>query len=97
MRWVSLTALAIPLFASGGCADYLNHRDSITLAAGDAPNFNQAVHTINPQSPRAYNTNLDFSGKRAAYVIQGYSVPPPPPPPPTVNINIGGGANINGG
>jgi hypothetical protein len=46
-----------------GCADYLNHRDSITLAAGNAPETNTAIHTINPFPPEAWNTTITSDGK----------------------------------
>ena len=71
----------------GGCADYLNHRDSITLAAGDAIHFNQAVHTIEHLPPEAYKTDIDANGKRTARVIGPYFLPPPPPQP-VVNVTI---------
>ncbi|MDX5412147.1 MAG: hypothetical protein LPK02_03790 [Rhodobacterales bacterium] len=53
-------ALACALLASSltGCADYLNHRDSVTLGAGNAPEANTAIHTINPFPPEAANTTI---------------------------------------
>jgi hypothetical protein len=46
-----------------GCADYLNHRDSVTLAAGNAPETNLAIHTVNPFPPEAWNTTIIADGK----------------------------------
>jgi hypothetical protein len=41
-----------------GCADYMNHRDSVTLGAGNATEANTAIHTINPFPPEAANTTI---------------------------------------
>lgn len=53
-------ALACAILATSlsGCADYLNHRDSVTLGAGNAPAANTAIHTINPFPPEAANTAI---------------------------------------
>ena len=56
-----------------GCADYLNHRDSVTLAAGDAQDWNRVVHTIDPWPPHVKNTDIDGDGQRIAAVIGRYS------------------------
>jgi len=53
-------ALVCIILVSGlsGCADYMNHRDSVTLGAGNAPEANTAIHTINPFPPEAANTTI---------------------------------------
>lgn len=53
-------ALVFIILVSGlsGCADYMNHRDSVTLGAGNAPEANTAIHTINPFPPEAANTTI---------------------------------------
>ncbi|MGR3686883.1 MAG: hypothetical protein ACU0D5_11655 [Paracoccaceae bacterium] len=51
-------ACAILASSLSGCADYMNHRDSVTLGAGNAPEANTAIHTINPFPPGASNTTI---------------------------------------
>lgn len=50
-RVVLLCAVAALL---SGCADYMNHRDSVSARAGNAVEGNLAIQTINPQPPAAY-------------------------------------------
>jgi hypothetical protein len=87
-------ALAIVFAAAslaGGCVDYLNHRDTITLAAGDAVHWNQAVHTVEHLPPEAYATRIGGHGKRTEVIFDRYWRPPPPPQPVVnVTVNTGG-------
>lgn len=46
-------ALLLMVGALSGCADYLNHRDSVSLRAGDAVEGNSAIHIINHAPPGA--------------------------------------------
>jgi len=41
-----------------GCADYLNHRDSVTFGVGNAPEANTVIHTIDPFPSAAANTTI---------------------------------------
>jgi hypothetical protein len=59
--------------ALAGCADYMNHRDSVTLAAGNAPETNLAVHTINPFPPAAWNTTIIADGHPVANAQDAYN------------------------
>jgi hypothetical protein len=45
VRVALILLLALPV---GACVDYLNHRDTVTLGAGDAMHANAAIQTINP-------------------------------------------------
>ena len=45
-----------------GCADYMNHRDSVTLGAGNAVEGNIGLHTIDPFPADAYDTDIDRQG-----------------------------------
>jgi hypothetical protein len=86
--------LAISFAPLAGCADYLNHRDTITLAAGDATNSNVAIHTIDPQANRGEQAVIYSDGKYIRNVMdnyhqrpvtvvpQGYNGAPPVPQPP---------------
>jgi hypothetical protein len=75
---------------SGCAADYLNHYDSVTLAAGDTQKFNSMLQTVDPLNPASKNTHIEGDGARAAAVAQAYKYPPPPPPPPAITVNVGG-------
>ncbi len=91
-RWAALAAVAFVALPLGGCADYLNHRDGVTLAAGDANQWNQAVHTIDPWPPGVFDTDIPDSGERTEGVIQKYENPPPPSEPTNVTVNVGDNA-----
>ena len=81
---------------SGCAADYLNHYDTVTLAAGDTQKFNSLLQTVDPFNPNAKNTHIEGDGTRAAAVAQAYKFPPPPPPPPAITVNVGGSGVTNG-
>ena len=73
-----MLALLAPLAGLGGCADYLNHRDTITLAAGNAVAVNRAIHTIDPQARRAEDTTIQTDGKYVSNVMDIYHSRPVP-------------------
>ena len=73
---------------TGCAADYLNHYDTVTLAAGDTQKYNSLLQTVDPFNPAAKNTRIDGDGARAAAVAQSYKFPPPPPPPPAITVNL---------
>jgi hypothetical protein len=52
----------LSLLALSACADYQNHRDTVTLGAGDAPEANLAIQTVNPFPPNAGQTHIDTPG-----------------------------------
>ncbi|ESX61384.1 hypothetical protein X760_11075 [Mesorhizobium sp. LSHC422A00] len=74
---------------SGCAADYLNHYDSVTLAAGDTQKFNSLLQTVDPLNPASKNTRIEGDGVRAAAIANNYKFPPPPPPPPAITVNVG--------
>ncbi|MER9309785.1 hypothetical protein NKI51_10745 [Mesorhizobium australicum] len=80
------------ILALSGCgADYLNHYDSVTLAAGDANRANSLAQTVDPFNPNSQNTHIESDGQRVAGVVQRYrgTVVDPDPRPSTV-VNVGG-------
>lgn len=85
-----LLAGALP---AAGCADYLNHRDTVALAAGDAVNANGAIETIDPW-PRASQrtTGLGSDAGRASEYIRSRNRGGASQAPVTVNVATGGGA-----
>ncbi|MGI9352871.1 MAG: hypothetical protein ACR2O3_15005 [Rhizobiaceae bacterium] len=54
------------LFASilVGCADYLNHRDSVTLGAGNAQEANSGIHESDPWPKEVFDTEIQVDGNR---------------------------------
>ncbi|TSE02345.1 hypothetical protein C1D09_030260, partial [Mesorhizobium intechi] len=51
---------------TGCAADYLNHYDSVTLAAGDTQTHNSLLQTVDPFNPASRNTRIEGDGQRAA-------------------------------
>jgi hypothetical protein len=45
------------------CVDYLNHRDTVTLAAGDAVHANGAIQTIDPVPYAAREKHILYDGQ----------------------------------
>lgn len=64
------------LALSGCAADYLNHYDSVTLAAGDANRANSLAQTVDPFNPNSQNTHIEGDGQRSAAVVAQYRGPP---------------------
>jgi hypothetical protein len=64
--------LGATLAISGCGADYLNHYDSVTLAAGDANRANTLAQTVDPFNPNSQNTHIESDGQRIAGVVQRY-------------------------
>jgi hypothetical protein len=85
-----LFAAALP---AAGCADYLNHRDTVALAAGDAVNANGAIETIDPW-PRGVSRTTGFgsdAGRASAY-LRSRNGSGSSQAPVTVNVATGGGS-----
>ncbi|UWU31855.1 hypothetical protein N2600_25030 (plasmid) [Rhizobium sp. WSM1274] len=55
-----------------GCADYMNHRDTITFGAGNAMEANKAIHTEDPFPPEAQRTRIASDGKVVRRVMTEY-------------------------
>ncbi|MBB4236977.1 hypothetical protein EOS93_18165 [Rhizobium sp. RMa-01] len=55
-----------------GCADYMNHRDTITFGAGNAMEANKAIHTEDPFPPEAQRTHIASDGKVVRRVMTEY-------------------------
>jgi hypothetical protein len=57
----------------GGCSEmYFDHRDGVTLGAGDAIAANEATQTIDPWPARSANTNIAENGQRMQSAIERY-------------------------
>ncbi|TLX08471.1 hypothetical protein [Rhizobium sp. MHM7A] len=67
--------LLLVLAAAGlasGCADYMNHRDTITFGAGNAMEANKAIHIEDPFPPEAQRTRIASDGKVIRRVVTQY-------------------------
>src|SRR5437763_13665868 len=59
--------------ALGGCTDmYLDRRDTVSFAAGDAVAANKVTHMIDPWPARAGDRNIAFDGERMAAAAERY-------------------------
>ncbi len=59
--------------ALGGCSEmYFDHREGVTLGAGDAIAANQAMQTIDPWPARSANINIAENGQRMQSAIERY-------------------------
>lgn len=67
------SALALGLaFMLGGCADYMNNRDTVSLGAGDAVEANLGISTIDPFPAAAKNTNIRIDGRKVKQAHDRY-------------------------
>ena len=73
LRAVKLLAAACAAAGIGGCADYLNNHDTVTLRAGDAQRWNKAVETTDPWPPYVKNSDINGDGQRTRLVERRYS------------------------
>jgi hypothetical protein len=59
--------------ALGGCTDmYLDRRDTVSFAAGDAVATNKVTHMVDPWPARAGDRNIAFDGERMAAAAERY-------------------------
>ena len=69
-------AFAAALAAAGlsGCsADlYLDRRDTVSFAAGDAKAANAVTHMVDPWPRHASNRNIEFNGERMQSAAERY-------------------------
>lgn len=56
-----------------GCADYLNHRDTITFGVGNAVEANKGIHIQDPFPQVAQNTRITSDGKVIYKVMRNYN------------------------
>jgi len=57
----------------GACTDmYLDRRDTVSFAAGDAPAANKVTHMVDPWPVRAGDRNIMHDGERMATAAERY-------------------------
>jgi len=71
-RGGAIAALALTLF-TGACTDmYLDRRDTVSFAAGDAVAANKVTHIVDPWPIRAGDRNIPHDGERMAAAAERY-------------------------
>src|SRR3954449_2766914 len=76
----AILALALAS-ALGGCTDmYLDRRDTVSFAAGDAVAANKVTHMVDPWPARAGDRNIAFDGERMAAAAERYRTDKVKPP-----------------
>lgn len=58
LRKNRVVLLTLTAFVISGCVDNMNHRDTVTLGAGNAMDANAAIHEVSPWPPNVNNTNV---------------------------------------
>jgi hypothetical protein len=60
--------------ALGGCSSdlYLDRRDTISLATGNAMATNRVTHMVDPWSPASANRNIAYSGEKMQTAHERY-------------------------
>jgi hypothetical protein len=72
MHWRLYFSAMAAVLISGRAADYLNHYDAVTLAAGDSNHANILLQTVDPFNPSSDNTRIEGDGARAVAAFNGY-------------------------
>ena len=73
MKLINGIGLAIGLsIAAGGCQEYLDRRDTVSLGVGDAIAVNKAAQTIERFPEAANHTRWRSDGERARIGIERY-------------------------
>jgi hypothetical protein len=71
-RGGAIAVLALTLFTSA-CTDmYLDRRDTVSFAAGDAVAANKVTHMVDPWPIRAGDRNIPYDGERMAAAAERY-------------------------
>ena len=64
-RTLAPAVAVVAVLALGGCNEYLERRDSISVTSGDAVRQNVVTHVIDPWPRQSRNRNITLSGERA--------------------------------
>ena len=75
--------------ALGGCTDmYLDRRDTVSFAAGDAVAANKVTHMVDPWPARAGDRNIAFDGERMQMAAERYRTDKVKPPAGTGTSSV---------
>jgi hypothetical protein len=65
-------ALAAVLATLAGCSEYLDHRETIALSAGNAVATNKVTHMVDPWPRASANRNIAFNGAKMETAVERY-------------------------
>jgi len=68
----TLIAVALLGAALGGCSEYFDRRDTVTLYSGEAMAANRVTQTIDPWPAASANNNIAYNGAKAATASERY-------------------------
>ena len=74
-----------------GCSDpglYLDRRDTIALAGGDALAANAAAQTVDPWPRTSGNTNIAFNGEKMQSAVERYRKDKVTPPVDAMSMQV---------
>ncbi|MCR4264851.1 hypothetical protein [Nitratireductor sp. ZSWI3] len=91
VRFILPACLGILL---SGCADYMNHYDTVTLEAGNAQGYNRLLHADQPFNPASHDLAIGTDGTRAADAVRKYKDSQKPGAQPQTNVTVNVG-NVN--
>ena len=73
----------------GACTDmYLDRRDTVSFAAGDAVAVNKITHMVDPWPPNAGNRDIAYDGERMAAAAERYRTNKVTPPSGTGTSSV---------
>ena len=73
LRRAALLAALAATALTGACTDmYLDRRDSVSFAAGDAAASNAVTHMVDPWPVAAGNRNITYDGDRMQAAAERY-------------------------
>jgi hypothetical protein len=65
-------ALATALAILGGCSEYIDRRETIALAGGNAVATNVVTHMVDPWPRESANRNIAFNGAKIEGAFERY-------------------------
>ena len=65
-------ALAALLAALGGCSEYLDRRETISLAGGNSVATNKVSQMVDPWPRDSADRNIDFNGAKMETAVERY-------------------------
>lgn len=68
----NILALAAAAALLSGCAEYMNHWDTVTFRAGDTLEANRGIQTVQPFPRAAWRTHIDSDGKVIYSAVKDY-------------------------
>ena len=71
-NFIRVLATAAVLAALGGCSEYLDHRESISVKGGDAVATDVATQMVDPWPRDSADRNIAFNGAKMETAVERY-------------------------